>query len=225
MNERLWGILTDSFTKILVPGLSVTIPLTVIAFALAMVIAVVVALIQFANVKILKQICRFYIWIIRGTPLLVQLYVIFFGLPNLGIMIDPFPCAVLVFAINEGAYCAETMRAALESVPNGQIEAGYCVGMNYLQIMWRIVLPQALRTAFPPLMNSLIGMVKDTSLAANITVVEMFMTTQRIVARTYEPLALYIEVALIYLIFCTVLTRLQRVIERRLNSYTHHRDK
>jgi cystine transport system permease protein len=225
MNERLWGILTDSFTKILVPGLTVTIPLTIIAFSLAMVIAVVVALIQFANVKILKQICRFYIWIIRGTPLLVQLYVIFFGLPNLGIMIDPFPCAVLVFAINEGAYCAETMRAALESVPNGQIEAGYCVGMNYLQIMWRIVLPQALRTAFPPLMNSLIGMVKDTSLAANITVVEMFMTTQRIVARTYEPLALYIEVALIYLIFCTVLTRLQRVIERRLNSYTHHRDK
>lgn len=225
MNERLWGILTDSFTKILVPGLTVTIPLTIIAFSLAMVIAVVVALIQFANVKILKQICRFYIWIIRGTPLLVQLYVIFFGLPNLGIMIDPFPCAVLVFAINEGAYCAETMRAALESVPNGQIEAGYCVGMNYLQIMWRIVLPQALRTALPPLMNSLIGMVKDTSLAANITVVEMFMTTQRIVARTYEPLALYIEVALIYLIFCTVLTRLQRVIERRLNSYTHHRDK
>lgn len=225
MNERLWGILIDSFTKILVPGLTVTIPLTVIAFALAMVIAVVAALIQFANVKILKQICRFYIWIIRGTPLLVQLYVIFFGLPNLGIMIDPFPCAVLVFAINEGAYCAETMRAALESVPNGQIEAGYCVGMSYLQIMWRIVLPQALRTAFPPLMNSLIGMVKDTSLAANITVVEMFMTTQRIVARTYEPLALYIEVALIYLIFCTVLTRLQRVIERRLNSYTHHRDK
>lgn len=225
MNERLWGILTDSFTKILVPGLTVTIPLTIIAFSLAMVIAVVVALIQFANVKILKQICRFYIWIIRGTPLLVQLYVIFFGLPNLGIMIDPFPCAVLVFAINEGAYCAETMRAALESVPNGQIEAGYCVGMNYLQIMWRIVLPQALRTAFPSLMNSLIGMVKDTSLAANITVVEMFMTTQRIVARTYEPLALYIEVALIYLIFCTVLTRLQRVIERRLNSYTHHRDK
>lgn len=225
MNERLWGILTDSFTKILVPGLTVTIPLTIIAFSLAMVIAVVVALIQFANVKILKQICRFYIWIIRGTPLLVQLYVIFFGLPNLGILIDPFPCAVLVFAINEGAYCAETMRAALESVPNGQIEAGYCVGMSYLQIMWRIVLPQALRTAFPPLMNSLIGMVKDTSLAANITVVEMFMTTQRIVARTYEPLALYIEVALIYLIFCTVLTRLQRVIERRLNSYTHHRDK
>ena len=223
MSERLFTILTESFTKILIPGLTVTIPLTAISFALAMVIAVVVALIQFANIRILKQICRFYIWIIRGTPLLVQLYVIFFGLPGLGIMIDPFPCAVLVFSINEGAYCAETMRAALESVPSGQIEAGYCVGMNYLQIMRRIVLPQAFRTAFPPLTNSLIGMVKDTSLAANITVVEMFMTTQRIVARTYEPLALYIEVALIYLLFCTVLTKLQRVGEKRLSSYTNRR--
>ena len=223
MSERLITILTESFTKILIPGLTVTIPLTAISFALAMVIAVVVALIQFANIRILKQICRFYIWIIRGTPLLVQLYVIFFGLPGLGIMIDPFPCAVLVFSINEGAYCAETMRAALESVPSGQIEAGYCVGMNYLQIMRRIVLPQAFRTAFPPLTNSLIGMVKDTSLAANITVVEMFMTTQRIVARTYEPLALYIEVALIYLMVCTVLTKLQRVGEKRLSSYTNRR--
>lgn len=90
------------------------------------------------------------------------------------------------------------MRAALEAVPAGQLEAGYCVGMSYLQIMRRIILPQAMRTAFPPLSNSLIAMVKDTSLAANITVTEMFMVTQRIVARTHEPLALYIEVGLIY---------------------------
>jgi len=223
MSERLFSILTESFFKILVPGLAVTIPLTAISFAIAMGIAVCVALIQFADIKILKQICRFYIWIIRGTPLLVQLYVVFFGLPGLGIMIDPIPCAILVFSINEGAYCAETMRASLESVPAGQLEAGLCVGMNYLQIMRRIVLPQAFRTAFPSLMNSLISMVKDTSLAANITVVEMFMTTQRIVARTYEPLALYIEVAIVYLIFCTVLTKVQAILEKRLGSYTSHR--
>ena len=96
--------------------------------------------------------------------------------------------------------------------------------MSYLQIMRRIVLPQAFRTAFPPLSNSLIGMVKDTSLAANITVTEMFMVTQRIVARTYEPLALYIEVGLIYLIFSTILTKLQRVGEKRLNSYGKQED-
>lgn len=219
MTERLWSILADSFPKILLPGLRMTLPLTVIAFAIAMVIATVVALIQFAHVRILTPLSRFYIWVIRGTPLLVQLFVVFYGLPNLGVYIDAFPAAVLVFSINEGAYCAETMRAALESVPAGQIEAGYCVGMRYTQIMRRIVLPQALRTAFPPLSNSLISMVKDTSLAANITVMEMFMATQRIVARTYEPLALYLEVALIYLLFSTLLTWFQRWGEKRLNAH------
>lgn len=219
MNERLMRILVESFPKILIPGLTMTIPLTVIAFSIAMVIAVVMAMVQFADVKGLKQFARFYIWVVRGTPLLVQLYVIFYGLPNLGIMIDPFPSAVLVFSVNEGAYCAETVRAAMESVPRGQIEAGYCVGMSYMQIMRRIVLPQALRTAFPSLSNNLISMVKDTSLAANITVMEMFMVTQRIASRYYEHLALYIEVALIYLLFCTVLTKLQSIGEKKLNSY------
>ena len=219
MPQRLTGILADSFWKILVPGLTMTIPLTIISFSLALIIAVVTALVQFGNVKILKHIARFYVWVIRGTPVLVQLYIIFFGLPGLGIVLDPFPSAVIVFSINEGAYAAETIRAALEAVPAGQIEAGYCVGMNYLQIMRRIVLPQAMRTAFPPLSNSLIGLVKETSLAANITVTEMFMATQRIVARTYEPLALYCEVGLIYLFFCTVLTRLQSLGEKKLNSY------
>lgn len=219
MNDRVIGIIIDSFSKIIIPGIAVTIPLTLISFCLALAIAIVVAMVQMADIPGLKQLARFYIWVVRGTPLLVQLYVIFFGLPAVGIVMEPFPCAVLVFAVNEGAYCAETMRAALESVPRGQMEAGYCVGMSYLQIMRRIVLPQALRTAFPPLSNSLISMLKDTSLAANITVVEMFMATQRIVARTYEPLALYIEVGLIYLLFCTVLTKFQHMGEKKLNVY------
>ena len=219
ISERLMDILIDSFWNILLPGLTMTIPLTFISFAIAMVIAVAVALVQFAGIKVLKEIARFYVWVIRGTPLLVQLFVVFYGLPNIGILIDPFPAAVIVFSINEGAYSAETIRAALEAVPKGQMEAGECVGMTYLQIIRRIVLPQALRMAFPPLSNSLIAMVKDTSLAANITVTEMFMATQRIVARTYEPLALYIEVGLIYLLFCTVLARLQRIGEKRMGVY------
>jgi len=221
MSERLWNILLDSFWKIFLPGLKVTIPLTVISFSIALVIATAMAMVQFANIKGLRQIARFYIWIFRGTPLLVQLFVVFYGLPRAGILIDPFPAAVLVFSLNEGAYSAETMRAALEAVPAGQLEAGYCVGMSYLQIMRRIILPQAMRTAFPPLSNSLISMVKDTSLAANITVTEMFMVTQRIVARTYEPLLLYLEVGLIYLIFSTVLTWVQRFGEKKLASYGH----
>lgn len=219
--SRLWELFLDSFGKILLPGLTVTIPLTILAFSLALVIAVIAALVQFANVKGFQQIARFYIWIFRGTPLLVQLFVVFYGLSRVGVVLDPFPAAVLVFSLNEGAYCAETIRAALEAVPPGQLEAGYCAGMSYLQTIRRIILPQAMRTAFPPLSNSLIAMVKDTSLAANITVTEMFMVTQRIVARTYEPLLLYLEVGLIYLMFSTVLTKLQRIGEKKLQTYAH----
>lgn len=215
----LLEILVDSFPKILIPGLSVTIPLTAISFTFAMIIAVAAAMAQFARVPVVTQLCRFYIWIFRGTPLLVQLFVVFYGLPKVGVRIEPFPAAVIVFSLNEGAYCAETVRAALEAVPAGQLEAGLCAGLSYLQTMRRIVLPQAMRTAFPPLSNSLIAMVKDTSLAANITVVEMFRAAEQINARVYEPLALYIEVGMIYLLFSTALTWLQRVGERKLSAY------
>ena len=221
IDQRLFESIVDSFGKILLPGLTMTIPLTAISFFFALIIALIVAMIQFAHVRVLRQVARFYVWVIRGTPLLVQLFVVFYGMPNIGILIDPFPAAVIVFSINEGAYMAEIIRAALESVPAGQMEAGRCVGMTYLQTMRRIILPQAMRTAFPSLSNSLISMIKDTSLAANITVTEMFMATQRIVARTYEPLALYIEVGLIYLLFCTVLTKLQSVGEKRLNAHEY----
>lgn len=213
------ALFLDSFPKILLPGLAMTIPLTVISFTIALGIAIVVAMVQHAKLPVLTQLCRAYIWIFRGTPLLVQLFVVFYGLPKVGVLIEPFPAAVLVFSLNEGAYSAETVRAAMEAVPAGQFEAGQCVGMSYFQIMRRIVLPQAMRTAFPPLSNSLIAMVKDTSLAANITVTEMFMATQRIVARTYEPLLLYVEVGLVYLLFSTVLTFVQRRGEKRLNVY------
>lgn len=219
MDERLLHIIIDSFPKILAPGLLVTIPLTAAAFSLAMVIAVAAALAQFARVPVVTQLCRFYIWVFRGTPLLVQLFVVFYGMPRVGITIDPFPAAVIVFSLNEGAYCAEIVRAALEAVPAGQLEAGYCAGLSYLQTMRRIILPQAMRTAFPSLSNSLIAMVKDTSLASNITVTEMFMATRAIVAATWEPLALYIEVGLVYLLFSTALTWLQGVGERRLGAY------
>ena len=214
----------NSFWKILLPGLTITIPLTIISFGLAIIIGTIVALIQFANVKILKQIAKFYIWIIRGTPLLVQLMLVFYGLPSIGIIIKPFPAAVIVFSLNEGAYSAETIRGALESINKGQIEAGYCVGMNFAQIMWHIVLPQAFKNAFPSLANSLISMVKDSSLASNITVIEMLMKTKQLVGVYYQPLLLYCEAGLIYLIFSTVLGQLAKTIENRLRSKVVHND-
>ena len=211
LTNRTVSVLWEALPRILTAGLTMTIPLTLISFSLAMVIAVAVALVQYANVPVLRQIARFYIWVIRGTPLLVQLFIIFYGLPSLGIMLDAFPAAVIAFAFNEGAYCAETMR--------GQLEAGSCVGMTWWQIMRRIVLPQALRTAVPSLSNSLISMIKDTSLASNITVAELFMAGQRVAARTYIFLPIYCEVAVVYLLFCTIITKLQALVERQLNAH------
>ena len=219
ISQKTLELLISSFPKILEFGLKVTLPLAVIAFVLSTVLAVLVAMVQFAEVPVLKQICRFYIWVIRGTPLLVQLMVAFYGLPLVGIHANPFVMAVIVFTINEGAYSAETMRAAMEAVPAGQLEAGYCVGMNFMQIMWHIILPQAFRTAFPSLFNALISMVKDTSLASSITVVEMFTRTKQIAGQSYNYLPLYIEVAVVYLLFCTVLTFLQKKGEKILGSY------
>ena len=139
MNARLLDLLISSFGEIFIQGIKVTIPLTIISFLLAMIIALITAIVQVANIKVFKQLARFYVWIIRGTPLLVQLFVIFYGLPSLGIVLDAFPSAILVFSFNTGAYASETIRAAIEAVPKGQMEAGYCVGMNYIQIMRRII--------------------------------------------------------------------------------------
>ena len=216
MSERIAQILLSSFTKILIPGIKITIPLTLLSFILGCVIALFLALVQIANVKGLKQFARFYIWIFRGTPLLVQLFIIFYGMPSVGIILDAFPSAVIAFALNLGAYNAEIFRSAILAVPKGQEEAAAMIGLNYPQTMIRIVMPQAFRIAFPPLFNSLIGLTKDTSLASSITVVELFTVAQQIAARTYEPLALYCEAAVIYLIICTVLTAIQNFAEKKL---------
>ena len=217
MSERTIEVLVDSFWKILLPGLRMTLPMTALSFSAGLVIALITALVQVGRVPVLRQLARVYIWIIRGTPLLVQLFVVFYGLPTVGIRTDAFTAAVIMFSINTGAYAAETIRAAIESVPPGQLEAGWCAGLTWGQTMRRIILPQALRTAFPPLSNSLISLVKDTSLASSITVVEMMQQTKMIAARTYEHFALYCEVAVIYLLFCTVLTGLQQLCERYMS--------
>ena len=209
----------ESFPKMFVSGLTATIPLALVSFVLARIIAVACAMIQYARIPVVKRIVQFYIWVFRGTPMLVQLFIMYFGMQSIGIRISAVMAAVIVFSLNTGAYCAETVRGSIEGVSKGQFEAGYCCGMNYMQIMFHVVLPQAFRTAFPSLFNNLISLVKDTSLAANITVVEMFMTTERIAGRTYRFMQLYLEVALVYLIFCTVLTWVQSWGEKKLSYY------
>lgn len=176
----------ESFSKIFISGIIMTLPLALVSFIIAMLLAIVCAMIQYAKVPIAKNIVQFYIWIFRGTPMLVQLFIMYFGMQSIGVRISAITAAIIVFSLNTGAYCAETIRGSIESVPQGQMEAGYCVGMSYMQIMMHIILPQAFRSAFPSLFNNLISLVKDTSLAANITVTEMFMQTERIAGRTYQ---------------------------------------
>ncbi len=203
----------------LVALIKVTIPLTLISFSCGLIIAVITAIARLSNVKILRFIFGAYVWIFRGTPLLVQLFIVFYGLPAVGITLDTWSAAIIAFSLNVGAYASESVRASILSVPKGQWEAATALGMSYAQILRRIIAPQAVRISLPPLSNTFIGLLKDTSLAASITMVDMFMVAQRIAARTFEPLILYVLAALIYLVVCTALTFLQSKLEKAVSRY------
>ena len=209
-------LMIDSFWPLLRAGLLFTVPLTLITFVGGIAFGFLLALGRLYGPKPLVALVRFYVWLIRGTPLLVQLFLIFYGLPSAGITLDAFTAAVIGFTLNVGAYTSEVIRATLDAVPKGQWEASFSIGMNWFQAMRRIVLPQAARIAVPPLSNTFISLVKDTSLAAAVTVPELFQAAQRIAAATYEPLILYIETAVIYLLFSSVLSALQNKLEARL---------
>lgn len=210
-------LMASSLGPLLWAGIAFTVPLTLLSFALGLTLGFAVALVRLFGPRPLVPVVRFYVWIIRGTPLLVQLFLIFYGLPSAGIVLDAFPAALIGFTLSVGAYTSEIVRAVIEAVPRGQWEASYTIGMTGPQAMRRTILPQAARIAVPPLSNTFISLVKDTSLAAAVTVPEMFQAAQRIVSATYEPLILYVEVALLYLAFSSVLSALQGWLERRLN--------
>lgn len=212
-------LMYDSLPTLLWAGIRFTIPLTLLSFALGLALGLGTAVARLFGARPVVLVARFYVWVIRGTPLLVQLFVIFYGLPSLGILLDAFPAALIGFTLNVGAYTSEIIRAAISSVPKGQWEAAYSTGMTWRQAMTRTILPQAGRVAVPSLANTFISLVKDTSLAAAITVPELFQSAQRIVATTYEPLILYIEAALIYLAISSVLSSLQARLEVRFGRY------
>ena len=212
-------LMIDSLPTLLWAGVKFTIPLTLLAFALGLSLGLTTAVTRLFAPLPLVLVARFYVWVFRGTPLLVQLFVIFYGLPSIGILLDAFPAALIGFTLNVGAYSSEIIRAAISSVPKGQWEAAFSTGMTWRQAMMRTILPQAGRVAVPPLSNTFISLVKDTSLAAAITVPELFQSAQRIVATTYEPLILYIEAALIYLAMSSVLAWLQERLEVRFARY------
>ncbi|MCD9200000.1 ABC transporter substrate-binding protein/permease [Aeromicrobium wangtongii] len=196
-----------------------TIPITIISFALGLVLAVAAALANISGSRILSAIARVYISVIRGTPLLVQLFIVFYGLPELGLDLPPWPSAVLALSLNVGGYAAEIVRSAILSVPKGQFEAAATIGMGYWQALRRIVFPQAARTAVPPLSNTLISLLKDTSLLSVVLVTELFREAQiaASAAQTFFPL--YLTAALYYWVVCALLAAGQRRIETRLDRF------
>jgi cystine transport system permease protein len=196
-----------------------TIPLTLISFVLGLLLALLLALMRLSPVMLIAAPARFYVSVIRGTPLLVQLFIIYYGLPSIGATIDPFPSACLAFTLNVGGYASEVVRAAILSVPRGQWEAAATVGMNYPTALRRIVLPQAMRVAVPPLSNTLISLVKDTSLASTIQVTEVLRKAQELAAPTYEFFTLYAVAAAYYWVICLALSFSQARLETRLDRY------
>ena len=224
MTEARVALVIEAFWPMVKAAVLVSVPLALFSFLIGMVIAVAVALVRVTPVRgfghrLLLFFVRFYISIIRGTPMLVQIFIIFYGLPEVGITLEPFPTAIIAFSINIGAYAAETVRAAILAIPKGQWEASYAIGMNYTQAFLRTVMPQALRISVPSLSNTFISTVKDTSLASLVLVTELFRVAQNITAVNYEFILIYSEAALIYWIFCFILSFAQDRLEARLSRH------
>ncbi|MBT2515167.1 amino acid ABC transporter permease [Arthrobacter sp. ISL-30] len=217
-----WDLVWSSFGPLVTGAVTGTIPLTLASFALGLLLALLVALLRLSRNRIFSGVARFYVSVIRGTPLLVQLFVIFYGLPNLGVKLDPWPSAIIAFSLNVGGYAAEIIRAAILSVPKGQWEAGHTIGMSGAQTLFRIILPQAARVSVPPLSNTFISLVKDTSLASLILVTELFRNAQQIAAFSQEFMVLYLQAALVYWVICLALSSGQSVLEKRLDRYVAH---
>lgn len=214
-----WQLIKDNAWPMLKATITGTIPLTAISFVIGLVIALLVALARMSSQLALSSAARFYISIIRGTPLLVQLFIIFYAMPQAGLKIDPFPAAVVAFSLNVGGYAAEIIRSAIQSISSGQREAAATIGMDYRTTLRRVILPQAARTAVPPLSNTLISLVKDTSLASTILVTELLRRAQVAAAPTYEFFAMYGVAALYYWVICMVLSFAQGHVETRMSRF------
>ena len=214
-----WDLVRRSLVPMLQAALTKTLPLTAISFVIGLAIALAAALARMSGSRPLRAVARVYISVIRGTPLLVQLFLIFYGLPAIGLVFDPFLAAVIAFSLNVGGYAAEIIRAAIGAVPRGQWEAATTIGMDYRTSLRRIILPQAARTATPPLANTLLSLVKDSSLASAILVTEMLRQAQILAAPTFDFFVMYLVAGCYYWVICQVLSVFQSRLETRFERY------
>lgn len=210
-----WGVMIHYF-PFLVKAALMTLEISVLALILGFIFGLLAALMKMSRNTIIKSIAGFYVWIIRSTPLLVQLFIIYFGLPQLGLDLGPFVSGVLGLALNTGAYNAETIRGGILSVPSGQMEAARSLGMSSGRAMKRIILPQAMRMSLPALGNNFVILIKDTSLVSTITLVELTLEAQRLIGSTYKPFEMYIMAAFLYAVMTTATSLLLKGVERKM---------
>jgi len=201
---------------LLVEGLLVTLFLGVTAFILGCVLGLAIALARLSSIRALRTLAVGYVSIFRGTPMLVQILLIYFGLPQLGITLEPIPSVILALTLNVASYLSENFRAGILAVDKGQREAASAIGMTYAQALRRIILPQAVRIATPPVGNRFIGLMKDTSLASVVTVVELTRVAERVGSATFRYMEMFVIVAIIYWLVNTALSVGQETLERRM---------
>ena len=213
-------IVKDTAWPMLRALLKYTIPITIVSFLIGLALALVTALARISSNKLLQYPARFYISVIRGTPLLVQLFIFFYGLGQIGLKLDPVPAAILALSLNVGGYAAEIIRGSILAVPRGQYEAATTIGMAYPQLMRRIVLPQAARIAVPPLSNTLLSLIKDTALTSIILVPELLRQAMNAASPSSEFMALYLFAALYYWVVCFLVSLAQDPLEKRLGRFT-----
>lgn len=201
-------------------GSRITVLLTLISGSAGVVIGVIAGLGKLSSIKPVRWLCDFYVWLIRGTPLLLQILFVWLAVPSLlpaSMQISDFACAAIALALNVGAYNTECVRAGILAVPNGQIEAARALGLSPMQTFIDITLPQSMRVALPALANNLASLVKDSSLAYAISVVELTMVGYRVQAESYQPIPVFLTTASIYLILTTAFTTLTSALENQLD--------
>jgi polar amino acid transport system permease protein len=219
--DQVWRFLWNPLIR---EGAWRTIQVAVIAQALGIVLGAWLALMGMARSPLPRVFSGFYVWFFRGTPVLLQLYILYFGIPQLfdsrtlTMELTPFRAAIIAFAINEGAYMSEIMRSGILSVEAGQLDAAKSLGMTQLQAMRHIVLPQALRVVVPPTGNEFIAMLKNSSLASAIGLVELLLAARLIYTSNLDVLELLVVAAIWYLAFTTVFSLLQAELERMLSA-------
>ena len=208
-------LVVNSFPLLLI-GAGVTIQITVLSTAIGFVIGLIVGVARISNLRVLRMLAEVYVEFFRGTPLLVQIFLFYFALPVItGQRIDPFIAAISACGINSGAYVAEIFRAGIQSVDDGQMEAGRSLGMTWLQTMRYIIVPQAFKRVIPPLGNEFIAMLKDSSLVSVIGFEELTRRGQLIIAKTYGSFEIWMSVAVIYLVMTLTISRFVAYLERR----------